>query len=154
MADPFPFVASTVLTAAQLNGIGEAWTSYTPTVTQGVGVTCTVNYAKYARVNKIIHVSVALQFTSAGTANSSIVVSLPVTAAAGTGAFGNSLGAGGFFDLSALAQYSGSVQQNGTTGMSLYSDQASGGGSFLGQFPAVTIANGDYMFLFATYQAA
>jgi hypothetical protein len=154
MANPFPFVAGQVLTAAELNGIGEAWTSYTPTLTQGVTVTKTVQYAKYTIVNKIVFVSVALAITGAGTPNSVINISLPVTAATGGGSFGAPIGAGGFFDLSALAQYSGTVGQNGTTSMWMFADIASAGGSLFGQFPAVTCANGDSVFFNAIYQAA
>ena len=154
MANPFPFTAGQVLTAAQMNGIGEAWTSYTPTLIQGVAVTNTIQYAKYTQVNKLVFVSVALKCTSAGTPNAVITISLPITAATGGGDFGTPIGAGGFFDLSALAQYSGSVGQNGTTQMWMFSNQASGGGSLFGQFPAVTCANGDNVFFNAIYQAA
>jgi len=154
MATPFPFVAGNTLTAAELNSIGEAWTSYTPTITQGVTVTNTIQYAKYTIVNKIVFVSVALKCTSAGTAGSVINISLPVTAATGGGDFGTPIGAGGFFDLSALAQYSGTVAQNGTTQMWMFADIGSGGGSLFGQFPGVTCANGDCVFFQAVYQAA
>lgn len=78
MANPFPFVASTVLTAAQLNGIGEAWTSYTPVIKGGATtVTATITYARYARVNKLVFVQVLAQVTSAGAANGAITIGLP-----------------------------------------------------------------------------
>lgn len=79
MANPFPFVAGAVLTAAQLNGIGEAWTSYTPTIKGGATtVTSSVNYARFARVNKIVIVQVLVTVTSAGAVNGAITISLPV----------------------------------------------------------------------------
>jgi hypothetical protein len=78
MANPFPFVAGTVLEASQLNGIGEAWTSYTPVIKGGATtVTATLTYAKYARVNKLIVLQVDAIVTSAGAANGIISVSLP-----------------------------------------------------------------------------
>ena len=152
MANPFPFVAGDVLTAAELNAIGEAWTSYTPTLTAGVTVTNTVQYAKYAQVNKIVFVSVSLACTSAGTASNTITMTLPITAATGGGTFGNVLGAGGFYDTSTTVQYNGTVVQNGTTAMSMFANAS--GGSLFGQFPAITVASGDIIFLNAIYQAA
>lgn len=55
MANPFPFVAGSVLTAAELNGIGEAAVSFTPTFssyTRGNGT----SVAYYMRVNKLVYV--------------------------------------------------------------------------------------------------
>lgn len=79
MANPFPFVASTVLEAAQLNGIGEAWTSYTPVIKGGATtVTATINYAKYQQINKLCYVQVSAQVTSTGAANGGINISLPI----------------------------------------------------------------------------
>jgi hypothetical protein len=57
MANPFPFVAGSVLTAAELNGIGEAAVSFTPTFTnytRGNGT----SIAYYMRVNKLVYVYV------------------------------------------------------------------------------------------------
>jgi hypothetical protein len=152
MANPFPFTAGQVLTAAQLNGIGEAWTTYTPAITQGVGVTSTVQRAKYARVNKLIFVSVSLACTSAGTGGNVISVTLPVTATAAAGTFGNPIGAGIFYDSSTTVQYNTSVTQNGTTALYLYANGS--GGSVFGQQPAVTIANGDIIGFEIVYEAA
>jgi hypothetical protein len=152
MANPFPFVAGDVLTAAELNGIGEAWTSYTPTLTVGVNVTNTVQYAKYTQVNKLVFVSVSLSCTSAGTAANVINITLPITAATGGGSFGAPIGAGGFYDASTTVQYNGTVVQNGTTAMSMFANGT--GGSLFGQFPSITVASGDIVFFNAIYQAA
>jgi hypothetical protein len=62
MANPFPFVAGEILTAAELNGIGE-YTAYTPTfnnLTVGNG---TLNF-KFAQVNEFVHVVGILTFGS------------------------------------------------------------------------------------------
>jgi hypothetical protein len=152
MANPFPFVAGNVLTAAELNGIGEAWTSYTPAITQGVAITKTVDYAKYTRVNKFVVVSVALNCTSAGTASNTIQITLPVASVAAAGAFGQTFGAGGFYDLSTTQQYNLTAQLAGTTIIGLYGNGS--GGSLFGQFPAVTIASGDRVFFNAIYEVA
>ena len=52
MASPFPFTAGQVLTAAQLNGIGE-YSAYTPTFTD---ISFSSYTARYAIVNKLLHV--------------------------------------------------------------------------------------------------
>lgn len=58
------------------------WDSYTPTLTQGgVAVTKTVNYARYTRIGRIIHVNVFLTVTGTGTINTVVEVGLPFTSA-------------------------------------------------------------------------
>ena len=79
MANPFPFVAGAVLTAAQLNGIGEA-TAFTPTlnnVTVGNGTLT----GSYVRVNKLCFVSVSFALGSTSSVTGSISFNLPFTAA-------------------------------------------------------------------------
>jgi hypothetical protein len=80
MANPFPFVAGSVLEAAQLNGIGEAWTSYTPTVTSSGGTITTVGAvsAYYTQVNKIVFVYFSIEITTVGTATGQLRFTLPV----------------------------------------------------------------------------
>lgn len=69
-----------VLTAATMNSIGAAWESYTPTIKGGATtVTATINYAKYAQIQKTVFVNVDVTVTSAGAANGIITVSLPAT---------------------------------------------------------------------------
>jgi hypothetical protein len=140
MANPFPFVANTVLTAAELNGIGEAWTSYTPTVTQSATITKTINFAKYARVNKLVIVQVMVTATSAGTAGNAITLSLPIASVnANTFAI---MGAGMVYDLSASTAYLGMPVIDG--GVIKFWNNASAG-NFLGATPSFAIANGDFL---------
>jgi hypothetical protein len=80
MANPFPFVAGNVLTAAQLNAIGESGISYTPTtanVTVGNGTLT----AKYVRVNKFIFGQIKFTLGSTSSFASSPTFGLPVTGA-------------------------------------------------------------------------
>ena len=149
MANPFPFVSGAVLEAAQLNGIGEAWTSYTPTVTQGVAITKTVSYAKYARVNKTVIVSVSLALTSAGTAANVISVTLPLTCL-NTSSF-TTIGSGFFYDTSTQTPYPLAVAQAST---SCFFWSSTAGGNFFGAVPGITIANGDYMGFTIAYEVA
>jgi hypothetical protein len=83
MASPFPFVSGNTLTAAQLNSIGEAWTSYTPTVTSSGGTITTVGAvsAAYTQVNKIVFVYVSITITTVGTATGQLRFTLPITSA-------------------------------------------------------------------------
>lgn len=80
MATPFPFVASTILTAAQLNAIGEAATSFTPTwtnYTRGNGTTI----AYYTQVNKLVYIYVRETLGSTSSVTGVLRMTLPVTAA-------------------------------------------------------------------------
>ena len=81
MANPYPFVAGNVLTAAQMNGIGER-TSYTPTVTSVTGSITTVGAlaCSYMRVQNLIVVEFDITITTIGTAGGAILFTLPVTA--------------------------------------------------------------------------
>jgi len=75
------FVSGQVLTAAELNS-GGAWSDYTPTWTQSVAVTKTVNWARYTQFNKWVQGSIKMTASGAGTANNKILVGLPVSASA------------------------------------------------------------------------
>jgi hypothetical protein len=92
MATPFPFVSGAILTAAQMNSIGEASVSYTPTVTSGSGSFTTVSATgSYQRVNKMVVVRFEVTITTNGTAASSVIVSLPFSC---TGTSGSGVGSG------------------------------------------------------------
>jgi hypothetical protein len=140
MANPFPFVSGAVLTAAQLNGIGEAWTSYTPTVTQSATITKTIAYAKYARVNKLVIVQVMMTATSAGTAGNAIAVGLPIASLNANG-FGV-IGTGMVYDLSASTSYLGMPVID--AGVVKFWNNASAG-NYLGASPSFAIASGDFI---------
>lgn len=113
MANPFPFVAGSVLTAAELNGIGEATTAFTPTstgVTLGNG-TLTGNFT---RVNTLVYGSIRLALGSTTAITTTVTFSLPVTAATNSAAL--LIGVGYYFDNSAGETYLGtSFRSNSTT---------------------------------------
>jgi len=78
MATPFPFVAGAVLTAAQLNSIGEAYTTYTPTVTAQTGTYTSVTATgRYTLVNKICIGTVSITINTNGTAANATLFTLP-----------------------------------------------------------------------------
>ncbi len=87
MANPFPFSVGAVLTAAQMNSIGEAAISYTPTVSTLTGsLTSVTSAAKYMRVNKLCVVQFNITITTNGTGAGILYISLPFN---GINSYGN-----------------------------------------------------------------
>jgi hypothetical protein len=84
MANPFPFTAGQVLTAAQLNGIGEAYTSFTPAwtaVTTNPAIGNGTLTGAYTQVNKLVFANYTLQIGSTTTfGTGDYRFSFPVTA--------------------------------------------------------------------------
>jgi len=78
MATPFPFTAGQVLTAAQMNSIGEEGVSWTPTYT-GLTIGNATVVAKYVRVNKLIFGYVKLTLGSTSVITGTVQISTPVT---------------------------------------------------------------------------
>ena len=78
MANPFPFVAGEVLTAADMNGIGE-YTAYTPTFTNLTVGNGTLS-VRFGRVQGFIHVTGQLVFGSTTAITGYVNYTLPVTA--------------------------------------------------------------------------
>ena len=124
MANPFPFVAGEVLTAADMNGIGE-WTSYTPVLTAtttnptlGTGSSAT---GAYARVQNLIVYNFLITFGTSGVVAGvgDYKVSLPVTANATSAFYQASNGQTSFFDNSANVVYFGNAWLGTTTTLSL-----------------------------------
>jgi hypothetical protein len=110
MANPFPFSVGAVLTAAQMNSIGENAIAYTPTVSAISGtITSYTVAAKSQRVNKICIVQFQIAITNAGTASVGYKMTLPFTAVA---AYGNV--AIGVARETALTGFMQQLTQNGT----------------------------------------
>jgi hypothetical protein len=118
MANPFPFVAGNVLTAAQLNGIGE-WTSYTPTMTAATTNPTMGNstlVGRYARIQNLIICNFSVTIGStfvAGVGGYSFAI--PVTATAASAYTRANLGTFAFFDSSANAIYEANPWLDTTT---------------------------------------
>lgn len=79
MANPFPFASGDVLTAANLNSIGE-YSDYTPTFTN---ISFASYTARYALVNGLLHVWFAGDLDS--TVSGTIQISAPVATKPPTG---------------------------------------------------------------------
>lgn len=150
MASPFPFVSGNVLTAAQLNSIGEAWTSYTPTIKGGATtVTATLTYAKYAQVNKVVFVRVNATVTSAGAAAGGISCTLPIASTS----FGDGSVAGVFqVKKNGVAYYSGNATISAATTVN---GQAYNSVDYMGaSAPTITLANNDVVSFSICYEVA
>ena len=78
MATPFPFTAGQVLTAAQMNAIGE-WIDYTPTWTN-LTVGNAVQDFRYIKVNKFICVVGVITLGSTSSITNTLSFTLPQTA--------------------------------------------------------------------------
>ncbi len=134
-------------------GAGGGWTSYTPTLTQSSAVTKTVTYAKYEKIGRQVILNVNLSITGTGSANNTVTVSLPFTAAVG----GNLPVGGGFlFDVSAALNYPNIAVLNSTT-TAAFIDAATPHALYQGQTGAdfaAALAAGDGIDFFAVYEAS
>ena len=145
-----------MLTSAQVNTYckhtGDAWNTWTPTVTQTGSVTVTVTRATYFRAGRLIEFHATLAVTGSGTGSSQVLMSLPVTAASSGHAIN---GSGYITDTSASLNYSGFAYLSSTTAVGL-SPAGSGVGFGLLGFVGFTaaLASGDGIHISGTYQAA
>lgn len=156
MASPFPFVAGAVLTAAQLNSIGEASISFTPTVTNGVIGNGTMS-ATYQRVNKIAIATYAYTLGSTSTITGGLQFSLPFTATSATNMGSQNLGAGLFTDVSGAIDYVISSYFVSTANVGLLISNASATYSTIGVVNAtvpVAYGTGDVIRMRIIYETA
>ena len=153
MANPFPFVAGQVLTAAELNGIGEAGTAFTPTYTGYTRGNGTV-FAKFMRVNQFVFVYVQEILGSTSSMTASPVMDLPV---ASNGAASQLKSGVEFYDDSANIIYFGQTRSSGGTTVEINAQLASGTYVSRAQ-PSATVpftwATGDRFTFAICYEAA
>ena len=127
-----------------------AWTSYTPTLSQGASsnISKTVTHAKYVQIGKVVILAIKLSITGAGSSGSSIVATLPVTSAASAIIFGSGM----YYDASLNSTYAGGAFINTGTTVAIYAHGAAG--NVVGVSPNIAVANGDEFFVSAIYEAA
>ena len=140
-----------VLTAATMNSIGAAWESYTPTVTQGVALTKTIDYANYCRIQRFVVVHVTLTITSAGTASSTLGCSLPISAANADQPYFGCNGSATFYDANLATPYVLGAHMGSGSVLNFVGIAA--GGNYFGAIPAVTAANGDVLSFMVCYES-
>lgn len=121
----------------------DAWTPYTPTLTQTNAVTKTVTHASYVKIGRLVVVNMLLTVTGSGTAAAQLRVGLPLSAGA---AVVQGVGAGLVFDTSTGSVFSGTcvVDTVDTFKISFF-----GGIGF-----TAALASGDLISAFCAYEAA
>lgn len=115
-------------------------TSHTMTVAQGAtaDIAKTINYSKWSYVGfKKIHWTFDIDLTAAGTAGSSVTLTLPLTAVATSGLVGH----GSIYDASTTTPYAGVWRGVSTTTIYLSGDWSSSGA--WGIAPNLALASGD-----------
>lgn len=131
------------------------WTTFTPTLTQGVGITITVTYAAYLLLGKLAVVQMRLACTSAGTASNLIGVGgIPAAIAPKRTDAVSAVAPAGVFQFldASVGYYVGVANFSGATTLQLYT--GAGAGSPLGIAPATTVANTDVLGLQLCYEVA
>jgi len=97
MASPFPFTSGQVLTAAQLNSIGE-WTTYSPTCSwSGSG---SFSFVKYAQVQDLLVLKFKFDLTGAPTGDFAFDAPFP-----DTDGFAGAMGTAALFDSNGTDYY-------------------------------------------------
>jgi len=159
MANPFPFVAGDVLTAAELNGIGEEFTSFTPTWTATTTNPVLGNgtlTGQYTQVNKLVYARYALipgSTTTFGTGDYRF--SFPVLATVISN-FGAILSSATFFDSNVSQMYNlvaTSVSGESTVFRLLAFLNSTQDLRVLGPTAPVTVAVNDQIFFSILYEA-
>jgi hypothetical protein len=156
MANPFPFTAGQVLTAAQMNGIGEGGSIFTPTLTNGVLGNGTLN-CTFQRLNKIVIATYIFALGSTSTITGSLQFSLPVTGTTLSNMPIQTYGTGLFSDASVGIDYPIAAYQTSTSSVGLYVYNASGTYTNIGLVNAtvpVAYAVNDTIRFRAIYEAA
>jgi hypothetical protein len=156
MANPFPFTAGQVLTAAQMNGIGEAGIVFTPTIADGVLGNGTLS-ATYQRVNKIVIATYVWQFGSTSTITGAIGFSLPFTATTATNMTTQIIGNGLYTDASGGLDFTISPFFSSTTTVRLLTNISSTAFTTVGLVNAtapVAFGTGDIIRARIIYEAA
>jgi len=160
MANPFPFTAGQVLTAAQLNGIGEALTSFTPTWT-GTSTNPVLGngqlLGQYTQVNKLVYARYTLIVGSTTTFGTGDYRFTYPVAAKSIANFGAILSAGFLFDSNVAQMYSmtaSSVSGSGTVFRLLSFPNSTQNLSVFGPTTPITLATNDELFFTICYEAA
>lgn len=127
-----------------------AWTSYTPVLKGGATtVSKTVTYAKYIQIGKTVILQAALSATSAGAANGTITISLPIAGL--TADTSRVVGTFFIFD-SGTAFYQGSAALLSTT--EIYGFGYNSVDKMGTSVPAMTLASGDGVGISIMYEVA
>lgn len=139
--------------AVLANQLANAWTTYTPTLTQSGAVTKTTSMARYCKLGRLVIGEILLSVTGAGTGNTAIIVGMPVAIHA---AAGQPIGGGYVYDANVNVRYPGQVIAATTTTFQ-FIPYTMGTGGVLGQTASgfgAALASGDAITFYFVYEAA
>ncbi len=138
-------------TNTYLSHTGDAWNTWTPTVTQSGSVTVTVNTATYYKSGRNITCRMQVTVTGSGTASNAVVIGgLPATVSTSVGAYGQ----GYLFDSSVPTTYPAIIVLASSTSVNLASTITNANDLRLGvtSFTAA-LASGDIINCSFTYES-
>lgn len=153
MATYGTFVNGVSLKAAEVNDFF-AWTTFTGVLKQSNTVGASTNRCRYAKVNKLIHVTFNFTTNGPGTAGNAVEVNLPFNAASASARVS---GIGIITDQSTLTSYTVIPVLNSTSTVRFLTSSATSLTSYFGltNGPAITLANdGDRVNFSMVYEAA
>ena len=132
-----------------------AWTSYTPTLSQGAStnITKTVTAARYLKVGRMVAIYVRLAITGAGTGANEIRVSLPSGADAAAEIVNGMPIGSGWYLRSGTGFYWAQAFVTTSTTVALY-NIASATGNSIGALPNFATQNNDAITFSGVYEAA
>lgn len=125
------------------------WTGWTPSVTQGVSVTATVVFARYAIIQDTVHLQVSLTITSGGTGGSTIGIGDLPADIANSDTF-SAIGTAIVRDTG-TATYPALVSGVSATVIRFISTSSTAG-NYVGANPSFALANTDNIVFTATYE--
>lgn len=127
--------------------------TWTPTLAQGASsnISKTVNMANYWRIGDMVFFEVKVTASAAGTAGSSITITLPVTGVVAA-QVNTPVGTGAYLDTG-TAQYPAIVEPASTTTLAMYRADVTVAG-YIGASPNIAVASGDIFYAWGRYQAA
>lgn len=141
----------------QVNGLVKPevgrWADWTPTVTQGVAVTRTIEYARYYTSGPLVVLQAKLNVTSGGTSGSAIVIAGVPAAIAPINVSGTAISVIGTIDIqdTSVAQYIGALVAFGANDLRGTAHLNTG---YIGQNPTFALANTDVISFMAAYERA
>lgn len=136
------------------------YVDYVPTWTQGVTIAKTTNWARYSQLDKLVQGSIKITASSAGTANTKILVGLPVAASANNFVIGSLVRFRASGNITVFVDSSFAIYDSSTTMSFLVSsnlNQPSNITYRLGEYSTsavgLTIASGDVFHIQFMYEA-
>lgn len=130
--------------------IDAAYAAYDVTISQGGARTTSSEEARYVQVGKKVHCFGRAVISAAGSAGSSLTISLPVAAAG----LDRVAGSGMFYDASADDMYALVARVSSTTTTIDFFTTTTVGGNAFGNQPSLAVASGDSIQWSVTYEAA